>query len=106
MVINMKLKILERLLMLDILPKEGSFVTLKIVRKLREKVSFTEKEIKDFEITQNEKNVSWNIKIDSEIEKEFSDMETDMIKEKLKRLDDEKKLEEKHFTLYEKFIGG
>lgn len=102
----MKLKILERLLMLDILPKEGSFVTLKIVRKLREKVSFTEKEIKDFEITQNEKNVSWNIKIDSEIEKEFSDMETDMIKEKLKRLDDEKKLEEKHFTLYEKFIGG
>jgi len=41
----LKLTIIERLSLLDLLPKEGSFVTLKLVRKLRETLSFTEKEI-------------------------------------------------------------
>jgi len=49
----MKLSVFERLNCLSILPVEGSFFTLKIMRKLREDLSFSEEENKllDFKTT-------------------------------------------------------
>jgi len=42
----MKLTIPERLVLVTILPAEGDYTTLKLVRKLRESLSFTEEEHK------------------------------------------------------------
>ena len=42
----MKLTIPERLVLVNILPPEGDYTTLKLVRKLRESLSFTEEEHK------------------------------------------------------------
>ncbi|KKL25025.1 hypothetical protein LCGC14_2409420, partial [marine sediment metagenome] len=43
----MKLTIPERLVLVTILPAEGDYTTLKLVRKLRESLSFTEEEHKE-----------------------------------------------------------
>ena len=100
----MKLTVLERLTALSILPKEGNFVTLKILQKLKESLALNEKEIKEFEIKQDNVQVVWNAKGNEEREIEIGEKATDLIVEALKKLDDEKKLTEQHFTLYEKFM--
>lgn len=45
----MKLTILERTKLLDVLPPQGDILTIKILRKLRETLSFSEEELKAFE---------------------------------------------------------
>uniref|UniRef100_A0A6M3KFQ2 Uncharacterized protein n=1 Tax=viral metagenome TaxID=1070528 RepID=A0A6M3KFQ2_9ZZZZ len=44
----MKLNIMERVKLLETLPAEGDLLTLKILRKLRESLSFSEAELKTF----------------------------------------------------------
>lgn len=45
----MELTIIERLKLLEVLPKEGDLLTLKILRKLRESLSFSEDELTAFD---------------------------------------------------------
>jgi len=100
----MKLNVLERLTLLQILPPEGNFVTLKIVRDLTSILAMTEKEYKDFDIKQEGGQIKWNLKGNQEKEIEIGEKATDIIKEALKKLDETKKLEQRHFSLYEKFM--
>jgi len=100
----MKLSILERLMLLNILPREGSFVSLKIVRDLRNSLSFSEAEYKKYQFVESEGRVTWN-----QTEEQFKDVKigekaTDIIVEELKKLDKEKKLTEQHLSLFEKFV--
>lgn len=44
----MDLTIMERLTLLSVLPEQGNLATLRIVRKLREDLSFTESEIVEY----------------------------------------------------------
>jgi len=46
----MKLTILERIKLLEVLPPQGDLTTLKILRKLRESLSFSEEELKHFSV--------------------------------------------------------
>lgn len=99
-----KLNVFERLILLNILPKEGDFTTLKIVRKLREDLSFSEEEHKKFNLKQDGPTVTWNTEADKPKEIPIGEKATDVIVDALKKLDKEKKLTDQHFTLYEKFI--
>jgi len=102
----MKLDVAERINLLSILPQEGSFLTLKIIRELRETLSFTEKEHKTLQFKQLEDGrVSWNTKAAKEKDIEIGKKAKSIIKEKLAELDEQKKLKDNHFSLYEKFIG-
>jgi len=47
----MELDIMERVKLLEALPSEGDLLTLKILRKLRESLSFSEAELKTFGAT-------------------------------------------------------
>ncbi len=47
----MKLTIAERIKLLEALPPQGDILTLKILRKLRETLSFSEQELKSFDIS-------------------------------------------------------
>lgn len=101
----MLLNTFERLILLNILPREGDFTTLKIVRKMREDLSFTEEEHKDLSITVDEKgSVKWKTEADKAIPITIGEKATDIIVSVLKKLNDEKKLTEQHYTLYEKFV--
>ncbi len=47
----MKLTMAERIKLLETLPPQGDILTLKILRKLRETLSFSEEELKSFDIS-------------------------------------------------------
>ena len=101
----MKLNVFERLMLLSVLPQEGNFVTLKVLRILKSNLALSEKELKDFEVIQEGEQVKWNTKGNEEIEIEIGEKATDIVIEALKQLDKEKKLTEQYFSLYEKFVG-
>ncbi len=64
-----------------------------------------DEEFKDFGITQDGDQIKWNLKGLQEKEVEIGEKATDIIVEALKKLDETKKLEQRHLSLYEKFIG-
>ena len=101
-----KLNVFERLMAMGLLPKEGSYVTLRIQRELTTKLGMSEEELKEFDIkTLGDGKVSWNAKGMEEKEIALGEKQTDMIKDALVKLDTDKKLDQQHFTLYEKFVG-
>ncbi len=103
----MELGVFDRLILLNILPGEGDFTTLKIVRKMREDLSFTEEEHKALGFKQeNEGRIQWIQEADKSKEISIGEKATDIIVEVLKKLNDDKKLQDQHYSLYEKFIEG
>lgn len=98
-----ELTLSDRFAILGILPAEGSFVTLKIIRKLREQLSLTEAEIKDYNVIQKDGQITWE-KGDKTTEMEFGEFAENMIKEQLKKMNEANKLEDKHFSIYEMFV--
>jgi len=129
---KVQLGIIERATLLQTLPEIGDFVTLKTIRKLREKVALSEDEVKKFGLVydfscptcgatikslipvdcpvckkkmQMIGSVSWNADVNTLTELDFNDLEENIIKTALKGLNESKKLTDRHFTLYTKFIG-
>jgi len=100
----MKLNTFERLILLNILPKEGTFTTLKIVRKLRETLSFNEEEHKALNFKEKDGQIQWVSAADKEKDIVIGEKATDIIVETLRKLDKEKALKDEHYSLYEKFV--
>jgi len=97
----MKLNVMERILLLQALPAEGDLITLRIVRDLKNNLSFTEKEHKDFGITQIKDNTSWTNGGDADIQ--IGEKATDIIVESLTKLNKENKLTVDHISICDKF---
>ena len=100
----MKLNMLERLKVLQMLPETGTFITLNIIQKLKDSLAPTEKELKDFEVVEKDGNISWNKKGTEEVDIEIGEKATDVVVEALKKLDSEEKLTPQHISIYEKFV--
>ena len=107
----MKLTIIERLTALGLLPKEGNFVTWKIIKNLREALSFSEEELKalQFDETTKPGSLAWRIEgVPAEIlnkDVEIGPKATKVISDALEALNKEEKLTEQHYSLYEKFCA-
>jgi len=99
-----KLNVKDRLRLLAILPEQGDLLTLKIVRELREDLSFTEKEHKDWKIKVKGDMITWDDGGD-EREYEFGEQANELIKKQLRELDLTKTLKILDLELWEKFIG-
>jgi len=56
----MKLNVLDRLLLLNMLPAEGSYTNLKLVREVREGLSFTEEEHGHLNFKTENEQIKWN----------------------------------------------
>ena len=107
----------ERLQLLQILPAEGSFLTLKIVREMKEALSFTEDdhkvlqvkvggekvEVDGVEMTVPEGQIRWTDALPPK-EIEIGDKAKEVIRKSLEKLDKEEKLTQAHFSLCEKFM--
>ena len=101
----MKFNIKDRLALLTILPKEGNITTLKIVRKLREDLSFSEEEHKILNFRTMENGMTlWNEDPSVKKEIEVGEKATDVIIGTLKNLDKSNKLHEDHLSLWDLFI--
>jgi hypothetical protein len=102
----MMLKLIDRFLLLKALPKEGSYATLKIVQDLRLKLALTEEEFKEYEVKEEEGNITWNPDKDSGKEIPIGEKATDIIVMALKKRDRDGELTEQEIPVYEKFIKG
>ena len=102
----MKLTVIERVSLLGVLPTEGNFVTLKIVRQMRESLSFTEDEIKTLSLRQDGDQIMWNALAETPggTEIAIGEKAKEIIAESLKKLDQQGKLTEQLISVYEKFV--
>ncbi len=103
----MKLSVFERLLLLNILPAEGDMTTLRIIRQMKEDLSFTEEEHKALEFDMGEGgSVRWKADADTMKDVPIGEKGQDIIKEQLVKANDQKKLQLQHMALYERFVEG
>jgi hypothetical protein len=104
----MKLSVIERVLLGGMLSTyQGSFTNLKLVREGREALSFNEEENRLLGFNFTDDNISWNPTAAlqfQDVEIKLGDNITSIIKDMLMKLNEEEKLTEQHFSLYEKFI--
>ena len=102
----MELNILERLMLGSILPQQGDIVSLKIVQDLRMALAFTEEEVADYEINNEDDRVVWNPEA-SEYSREvpIGPKAMTLIVGELEKRNEEKTLVADFISLYEKFMG-
>jgi len=122
-------------MLMNILPQQGDFVALKLVRKLRESLSFSEKEIEQINFKphwrcpqcqkvevsaqvikcencgvymQPAGQVTWDEEKAKDAIKEIHMGRAmhGLCVSTLKKLSDEQKLTEQHMSIYEKFVEG
>lgn len=101
----MILSVLERLLVLNILPAEGDIITLKIVQQLRSDLSFSEAEVAQYQFKTNEGQVTWNTTGATDKDIPVGPKAFLLITEALEALNKSKKLKSEHIGLYDKFVG-
>ncbi len=100
----MDLSIIERLLLLPILPAEGNLTTLRIARKLRESLSFSEKEHEDYESKQEGNEIKWNVAGQQYVKDvEIGPKALVMVEDALRKLDKDGKVTNIHLILFDKF---
>lgn len=107
----MKLNVHDRIMALTLLPKEGNFFTIRLIRGLQAKLGCSDAELVEFGINQKngvilprEDGKLWNEKGEEEREIEFGEREKDLITDALSKFDKEGKLTQDHFGIYTKFM--
>lgn len=102
----MKLEVHERLIVLDLLPKEDDYAGMKALRRFKEGVNFSPDEVEYFELKIENGQYKWNSARSAEKVKDVP-MElyvTDILRDALSKLNKEHKLREEHMSLYDKLI--
>ena len=99
----MELTVKERLILMQLLPKEGNFTTLKLMRKLKEELSFDEEEHKILQFKSTSNQLSWDFEQSVMKDVQIGEVMMEKITTDLKKMDKESKLTEDHFSLFEKF---
>jgi hypothetical protein len=103
--ITYQLTVRERLVLIASLPKEGDFTTLKLVRKVRETLSFSEEEHKALEFKSLDNGILiWNQKNEPVLDFDCGEKVQEIIENALRKLDKEHHLTEDHLSLFEKFL--
>jgi len=104
----MKLTVLERLLALGIMPKEGNYVLLKVIRRGQDELSFTDEEIKKYKFVTDGQGetarTTWDVTVEQEADIKLGSKVKTLIADELEKLDKDKKLTQQHFSLFTKFV--
>ena len=99
-----KLNVFERMMLMKILPREGNFATLRLVRDLVHKLGLSAEEMDEFDVKVDDSGLAkWNAKGNEERTIEMKEKEVECIKEALLKLDKSNKLDMQHYSIYEKF---
>lgn len=107
----MKLGIADRFSIMEILPKQGNFITLSIVQDIIKKITITQDDLKKYNIRtipapDGMVSYRWDDaegKIETEIE--FTDTEKQIIVDSLRKMDNEKKISLNMIGTYKKFMN-
>jgi hypothetical protein len=100
-----KFRLLERALVSNLLPLQADYTTLIISGDIKDKVKFDQEDITKYGITVIKGGgINWSPDhSEEEFEYTFSELETNLIKEKLLELDAQKKLTPQHLDLFRMF---
>lgn len=101
----MDLSVPDRMSLLSILPPQGDITTLRIVRELREALSFDEQEHEALHLTIDGDKVTWDGAVDLTKDVTIGEKANDIIVAALKAKDHEKVLTESHLPLWDKFMA-
>jgi hypothetical protein len=102
----MLLTIKYRLLLMNILPDEGNYDTLKIVREQQDHLGISEEEHKRLKVRREGSIIQWDESQDAPVEIEIGEVAGHIIKRELTRLDSEGLLQMEFLSLYEYFVEG
>ena len=100
--INMK--ILDRLVLQNILPNKTSFEDLIIRKDILQKVEITQEELNLIEFKTVENKLTWDGTKDPNKEIIFTESEKNLIKKSLKSISEKNELEENMMDLYKEFV--
>ena len=102
----MKLNVLERVMVLSVLPKENNFLTLKVIQEIQNKVGLSSEDYKKFDIVQGDGELKWNQSGNEGVDIYLGEKAMEIIRTRLEELDKQKKLTPNHMSVYEKFVHG
>ena len=97
------LSVKERLVLVAILPPEGDLTTIRIVRELREALSFSEAEHADLQMKQEDNQIRWEEGAVPNKKLDIGPKAQEVIREALGKLDKDKKLTPDHLELVDLF---
>ena len=100
----MELLVWERFKLLQILPERGDYITLKVLRRLREDLSFSEEEMASYQFKQDGERVMWNPEVPETKEFSFGPKATEIIIEALQGVEKREMLDNALLALFEKFV--
>lgn len=103
----MELSVKERIELLGVLPKKGSFEKLIVKKDIVNKISINQEDIKKYEIRQLENGqIVWNLVDNKDTELfEFSDLELKYIESCLIDLNKQEDLPESLFNVYKQIVN-
>lgn len=101
-----ELTLLDRIILTSIVPTKGDIVTLTLSKDLTAKIAIKQEEIKEYGISAAKKvGLGWNESgAKAKFEIEFSELEANLIKSELQKLDSSKKLSIDMLGLVKLFI--
>ena len=98
----MKLNILERIMVLGILPKQSDFVSMKIIMDLQKAVGFSQNELDKSNIKAHEDgSIAWEKDFEKEVK--ITKRAAEIIIKGLKDLSEKGQVSVQHLSIYEKF---
>ena len=101
----MKLNILERIMVLGVLPKQSDFVSMKIITDLQAVVGFSQNELDKSNIKAHEDgSIAWEKDFEKEVK--ITKRAGEIIIKGLKDLSEKGQVSIQHLSIYEKFKVG
>ena len=108
----MKLTIQDRVSLLNVLPPQGSVITLRILQDLREQLGFSEEELAKYKMKQERSPdggmfLTWDedfAKVTKDIQ--IGKVVNGIIVSALKKLDKQQRLHLTQLSIYDKFVDG
>lgn len=103
----MILEVQERLALMEILPIEGDYASIKTLRRARETIAITPKEAEELQFVQHDDGVLvWNPAVAAILVRDIpvDEWTTNIICDILINLSNNKKLKDVQLSLYEKFV--
>lgn len=102
----MKITLVDRILIPDVLKKEGNYSQMIINKDIVSKCQLSQSELEEFEVKQFGTQLSWNEKgVNANFEIEFTELEKNEIREGLKKINEENKLNINLIHIYELFVN-
>ena len=99
------LTVMERFGLLGILPKEGNVLTMKLVQGLSDLLGFDEAEQEAIGFKQEADRITWDPKAKPQ-DLDIGALSRDLLRDALKKLDDEGKITMELLPLHDKFVNA